>query len=504
MSLGRSSLLFDPAAAVAGAFVVTLATMAPAAAADPEASVVRPRPPSNEPVAPEPQPPPERERTAADVADAPVPGDESGRVEPEPIEGGDSAARQVARGLLFFPKIVVTGVLAVPRGGVWVFDRYDLMNQYYRVFYNDARTIGLHPTLVVDLSLGVVAGGRFVHKDLFGEREQLTAQAAWGSRFRQIYSAGFRSGDRFGKRLWFELDAAYERRPHDAFYGIGNDDQMTVDPSAPPTPIDPRVDSTSIEARYRQDRARLAALADVRPISHLHLRAAGALSEVEFGPGDQGEPIDARYQTAGLVGWGGARYGYGELAVRWDSRRAVRRVEPAAVYSGGSLAEVHAGRVHRLDDGPDFWRYGADLQHFMRLGDGPRVLAARLHGEAVTGGRDEVPFSELPMLGGPIYLRGYDLDRFRDRVAAFGSLAYQWDLSQWFSASLFVDAGRVYPSLDELSLDDMRVGYGLGLEAHSFENFVAEATIASSIDGGVQLNLAFNRVFDLDERVRRK
>src|SRR5262249_47332439 len=126
------------------------------------------------------------------------------------------------------------------------------------------------------------------------------------------------------------------------------------------------------------------------------------------------------------------------------------------------------------------------------------------HGEGVTGSRDEVPFTELPRLGGSTYLRGYPLDRFRDRVAAFGSAEYSWDLSQWFSANLFVDVGRVYSSLDELSLDHLRMGYGIALEAHSVQSFLLEGSIASSTDGGIFLNLSFNPVYDIDERVRRR
>jgi hypothetical protein len=244
--------------------------------------------------------------------------------------------------------------------------------------------------------------------------------------------------------------------------------------------------------------------ADLRAWRDLHLRAAGALSEVEFGQPDQGESITAVYTPGGLVGFGGVQYGYGELELRWDNRHRVTVMEPVSVHSTGELASVFGGRMHRLDDGPDFWRYGLDLQKFVRVAQGPRVIIAHLHGEGVTGGRDEVPFTELPQLGGPTYLRGYALDQFRDRIAAFGSVAYQWDLSQWFSASMFTDVGRVYPSMSELSLDHLRMGYGVAIEAHSVDNFVLEGSLGSSIDGGLFLNLSFNPVYDLDERVRRR
>ena len=468
---------------------------APSAPGD-RVSVVQPRRPA-EPVVPVAQDQPAGELTAEDVARSPLPGDESGRKDPGER---DSALRQIGRGLLFFPKLAVDLALSPVRGGVWAVDRYHLPDLYRKVFFNDALTIGLYPTISIDSSYGVVAGARFIHRDLFGRHEQLGLQAAAGSRFRQIYAATLRTGQGLSDRFEISVDAGYERRPHDAFYGIGNSDTMAFTG----TPVDPIADPSSVEARYRQARARFAVTADLRTWRQLHLRAAGAASRVEFGPGDQGEPIDQRFDTSKLPGFGGIEYGYSELELRWDGRHARTPLEPDSVYSEGSLAAVFGGRVHRLDDGPDFSRYGVDLQHFFRIARGPRVIALHFHGEGVTGSRDEVPFTELPSLGGSTYLRGYALDRFRDRVAAFGSAAYSWDLSQWFSANLFVDAGRVFPDLDQLSLDHLRVGYGAAIEAHSLNAFVFEGSIASSIDGGLSLNLSFNRAFDIDERVRRK
>jgi hypothetical protein len=493
---------------------VAILLAAPSAAADPEpparVSVVHPRPPKED-VVPNPAPAnqPAGELTAADVAADPVPGFESGRA--DPIDDGDTAWRAVGRGALFVPRLVIDAALTPLRTALWANERYHLTDWYRRVFFNDAETIGLYPTLSVDSALGVSAGARFVDHDLFGEREDLAVQAAVGSRYRQIYAASLTTGKRLGDRFSLKLDAGYERRPHDAFYGVGNGDRVAITgmpPGPPAIQIDPRVDSTAVETHYRQDRARLSVTADLRVWDHLHVRPAGAVSEVQFGNGDSGEPIDMRYDPRGLVGWGGIEYGYGELELRWDDRREATVMEPRSVYSTGTLAAVFAGQMHRLDTGPDFWRYGVDLEKFLRLADGPRVLIGHLHGEAVTGRRDEVPFTELPKLGGPTYLRGYALDQFRDRVAAFGSLAYAWDLSQWFSASVFTDAGRVYSSVDELAseqlIDHLRVGYGVAIEAHSVDSFVLEGSLGSSIDGGLFVNLSFNPVYDLDERVRRR
>lgn len=462
-------------------FFVTLAIAVPAVA-DPIASTTTtpPLPPSE----PAPQPV-KREPCADDVVGAPVPGQESGRSDPG--DDGDSTLRVLGRDALWLPKMIVDLGLSPIRGGVWLYDRYQLDQLYYRVFFNDDRTIGLTPSLGYDTTYGVSGlsvGARFVARDVFGEHEHLALAAATGMIYQQLYSLELRSGDRFGRRFHTELDAGFERRPHDAFYGLGNTDLPT--------------------AYYRQQRMRGALTADARIVSELHLRGAAAASDVTFSRGDIGTPIDSTYMTDQLVGWNGMQYGYGELELRWDDRHNPSAFEPHAVFADGSLAAVFGGREHLFSGGSDFWRYGVDLQHFFRIAQGPRVLALRLHGEGVTGAIDAVPFTELPQLGGLTYLRGYPLGRFRDRVAAFGSAEYQWDLAQQISASLFVDAGRVYDSLGALSVDQLRVGYGAALEGHTDGSFVMQLSLASSLDGGLMFNLAFNPVFDIDERVRRR
>jgi outer membrane protein assembly factor BamA len=132
------------------------------------------------------------------------------------------------------------------------------------------------------------------------------------------------------------------------------------------------------------------------------------------------------------------------------------------------------------------------------------VLALRLRGEGVSGTLAEVPFTELPQLGGPDDLRGYAVDRFRDRVLAVGSAEYEWDLGYLLTASVFVDAGRVFDALDALDARHLRVGYGVALQGHTEYAFGFRGSLSSSIDGGLFLNLSFNQVFVLDERVRRR
>src|SRR5213078_3680983 len=152
-----------------------------------------------------------REMTAADVAGAPVAGDESGRTDPV---DDDSVARQGLRGALFVPKVAVNLALSPARLSAWAYDRYHLDELYYRVFFNDARTIGVIPSASFTSGFGINAGARFVDRDLFGAREQLTIAAGIGGRYQQVYKVAVQSGDRLG-RVAVELDGQYELRPKD-------------------------------------------------------------------------------------------------------------------------------------------------------------------------------------------------------------------------------------------------------------------------------------------------
>ena len=450
------------------------------------------------PPATEPPPPAPRDATAADVANAPLPGDESGRTDPSET---DSLARQIGRGVLYVPKLAVELALAPLRAGVWAEDRYQLDDLYYRTFYNADRTIGLYPTGTYASGYGITAGARFSDHDLLGDGELLALQATTGEidgeSYHESLLAQLNTGRRLG-RVQLGAEGSFDRRPNDPFYGIGN-----ADVAAPlAMPVDPRTSDFAASTRYRYQEGRVATYLDARVIDSVHARFTGALADHAYERSLTGPAIDEVYDPAGLVGWTGFANAYGELELRIDKRRRASIWEPHDLHAEGWLAAVAVGRVHELDSGPDFWRGSAELQQFIRFGNGPRMLALRARGEAVSGSTSEVPFSELPMLGGGDFLRGYDFARFRDRVSLLGSAEYVWDLAHWFDAALYVDAGRVYSSVSAIDADHLRVGYGLALEIYDDNSFLFEASVSSSIDGGMFLNVMFNPVFDNRPRWR--
>lgn len=417
---------------------------------------------------------PTDERTAADVAQAPSPGTESGRT-----DGGehDSTLRNIGQGALAVPRALIDIVFAPVRGGLWTYDHYG--TRLHQLAWDDTNTYGGYPTLVVDNNYGVTVGGKFIHRNLFGEHERFDARVVFGGEFNEGVSGTARSGDRLGPETWLEAKGEFERRPKDLFFGIGNV-------------------GDAVKARYRQQLVRAAATLDTKRSDSFHVRIAGALTDLDFDESKEGPPIDMLYPASMLTGFGGTRNLYAELELRYDTRRVTHSLEQKGV-----LIDAFSGRVFQREAGNDYWRYGGEAIRFQPIGIG-RTVATRLHFESVSGEYNDVAFMQLPDLGGKLLLRGYPVDRFRDRVAIAGSTEYFWDVSAFLLASLFVDAGRVYPAMDELSFNDLRVGYGASLQLVEQRSFLAGVSIASSIDGGVFVNLVLDPIYEPEPRVKRR
>lgn len=422
------------------------------------------------------------------------PGEESGRLDEQ---DEDTAGRKLVRGVLFVPRLALELVLLPVRGTVWTYDRFDIGERYYETFYNRDRTFGIVPTAAYATGWGLSVGAKLVSTDTFGEHERLFAYGTWGGTYRLGTAATLDTGDRLGP-FKLEVGGNFDRRPDDAFFGIGNQDTGP----RPMMPVDPRNPPSAFETFHRYQEARAMVNVGWSVWDGVALIAHGAYTDLEYSPSTYGTPIDMVYEPGQITGFqSGVKHLYGQGEVRWDTRRRVSAWEPVDVHAAGSLLDGFGGYVDGILGSGSFWHYGMDLQHYIRFASGPRTLELRLYGEGVTGSVNEVPFTELPYLGGD-YLRGYEYGRFRDRVAAFGTAQYFWDVSKYVDAYVFGDVGRVYSSLDNLTLDHMRAGFGLGLETHTDDGFLLEGYIASSIDGGFFISAAFSPIYDTRPRWR--
>ncbi len=444
------------------------------------------------------------QQTAASVARAPLPDQASGVSRGEPRTFREKL-KIVPRALLFVPRLALEVVDAPVRAGFYTWDRFQVAKRAHDIFWNDAGTVGLYPVFDLQTDYGVTAGARFIARDLFGDKERFSMRASFGGIYNQQYTASLGSGDRLGP-LHLEAKGEYEIDPRERFFGIGNGELV----SAMPEPVDPYVDPAAIDSRFRQRVARGFGRARLRIIGPLSVRLTSGVLHKRFeqpSPGDipPGTDIAEHYQLDELPAFEqGTSYTYNEMEVRYDSRRNGSSWEVDSVPSTGWLVAAYGGRARGFSGAPTHYNlYGGDIQRFIRLGPNPRVLTLRLMAEEIRGQTDEIPFVDLPRLGGPILLRGYDRDRFRDRARAMGSAEYLFDLGAGWSAFAFTDAGRVYPRLEDARLEDIRVGYGGGLQYNTDTSFVARFNLASSIDGGLFFSLSLDPVYDPTARVER-
>jgi len=451
-------------------------------------------------------PPPNREPAPREPSDTDFdnlpPSDQASGVQAGAI-GASEQWRWGPRVLLYPLRGLWWAVLAVPRAGMWAFDRYQLKERFRSVFFNDAGTFGVFPVAFFETGFGLNAGARLLWNDLFGHAEKLRVRASYGGRFRQLYAARVRSGQLLGDRAEVELFGEYQIFPRSRFFGIGADD--LEDSPSDGSLIDPLTDGRAVDTRYRHDDVRFG-LATIAHVSqYVDIRVTASYTSRRFddeADADDSEQIVNTYDTSRLIGFqDGLSNIYAELELVYDSRRVNRfYLSPAAPSTGAKLSAFVGRREGFGKDPSAFFRWGIDAQRYFDLHGGDRVLVVRGYAEGVTGGIEEVSFVDLPRLGGPTLLRGYPRDRFRDRSVTLATIEYNYPAERNFGGYVFADAGRVWRDLRDFDFDGFRLGFGGGIQAHTTNGFLARFFVASSIDGGLFVNLSFDPVFDTRAR----
>jgi hypothetical protein len=352
----------------------------------------------------------------------------------------------------------------------------------------------------VETGLGINAGAHVFDHDLFGHGEHLTLAAGFGGEFKQRYDAWLVSGPlaadtRIGLRL------SYRAWDRSNFFGIGNANQSA------PMPGLQALDE-AVHTRFAQDVSHVELTSSTPLAGPVALILLGAFTHRRFSTDaqlDGFQPILNVYDEMALVGFAhGADNFYGEAALSIDSRSVANRYISQASPSSGWYGRAGAGFTQGVHGDPShYFRYTADLRRYIDLYNGDRVLVMRGYLEGVTAATDAIPFTDLPRLGGTELLRGFAHDRFRDRVAAVGSLEYDFPLQGWVGAYTFVDAGRVAHDLGSLDPNALHVGWGGGLQFHTHDAFLFRVQAAHSTDGTF-LRFALDPTYDTRGKARRK
>jgi hypothetical protein len=442
---------------------------------------------------------------ADDSAPVPVP---PKPVAPELVSGveiPDNTAddHTIARVGLFPVKIVTEGLLAPLRGGAYLLERYQLRDRLERLLFSEDGDLGVYPTAFIETHLGLNVGLHVVDSSLFGHGEHVALGVGYGGQYDQSYDAKLTTGTLLD-HVSLGLRATYRVYDRSDFFGIGN----AALSGAPAGPVDALDDATAVATRFGQHVAHAELYGSGATFGPVSIGGAVALTRRTFeNHADlQGTftPTTDVYAPMSLVGFTtGANNAYGEVSAVLDTREVASRYISRAAPSTGWWATGFVGITRgRGEDPSHYTRYGADVRRYIDLYHGDRVLVVRGYLEGVTAQLDEIPFTDLPRLGGNELLRGFEIDRFRDRVVALASLEYDFPVHYGVNAYGFVDGGRVANDLRDLDPNDVHYGWGFGLQVQSLNAFLLRAQLAHSGEGTF-LRLAIDPVADLRAKKRR-
>lgn len=381
------------------------------------------------------------------------------RFEPE------DAVLFVPRLLMVPPRFALEVVFWPLRQGLRLVEKYYVVEHVEDFLYNDARTAGVMPSLLGFPGAGLSGGLRLFHNDLFGNDESLSVAASFGGLYTQSYRVNLSADHVGGTRLWFEGEASYEAKPNLYFSGIGEGDT-----EATGTALNPY--SAATQTRFSEQRY----LTNFR-FGTMHGRP-GRLIRTGLSVTYNHRRFDAAQRlTAGQLDTTlvydsslipGFQQGADTMEVTADLILDYR--DHPARATDGYYVEAFVGGVPQQGNW-QYFHWGVEASTYFELWAKERVLVLRAFVEGVEGNRDKIPFTELPRLGGPRRLRGYQLNTFRDEKAILGTVEYRWHVHQYITASLFVDVGQVNDNYIDLVLtgDDAhwKAGFGGGLRIGS-------------------------------------
>lgn len=139
----------------------------------------------------------------------------------------------------------------------------------------------------------------------------------------------------------------------------------------------------------------------------------------------------------------------------YDSRDNI--ICPSKGVLWESFAQINISAQNQMVS--PFAKFSTDFRQYIPFRK-KSVLAYQVFLESTAG---EVPFRELPRLGGPFVHRGYYQGRFRDNHLVFAQAEWRQNMFWRVGTTLFGSLGRVYKSFDETLMTNYRPAAGAGL-----------------------------------------
>ena len=169
------------------------------------------------------------------------------------------------------------------------------------------------------------------------------------------------------------------------------------------------------------------------------------------------------------LGHGGGSFYKGQGALRYDTRDNYLNATRGLLEE--ALVEYGIGKGGSFKGGG----FSYEHRHFVPLKE-KWVFGYRAFGSTMFG---DLPFYELPLLGGSRTVRGLPKARLRGHGRVLINSELRWlgfQVSQRINLDLggllFADAGHIFEPADGPSLDNWRAGYGLGLRFYWYSTIL--------------------------------
>ena len=376
---------------------------------------------------------------------------------------------------------LVRGIRYGLGGIVWI-----LVSPFRAINYAEARwhvlsdpilvtkghTAGVLPSLAFQSGFGFTIGARAFIDNYFGAGEEVSATASTGGSVVQAYQLKAdlqRLGD---APIYVRSRVRFEENSNLMFAGVGNAGTTSVTGTVP-------VRSASAKTRFSQTRLLTALSSGVQLGSgtpRLRIGANAIFNDRSFGgagSSSRDPSIEMIYDTSTLRGFD---TGYRNLELTGEIELDTR--DTLGPTQHGGMARAFAGGGSPLG-GAEYMHYGAEGAYFVTPWWPRRTFVGRLALDGVRDRDEDIPFTELPRLGGAGLLRGYSTDQLRDKLATVATLEYHYPIHENFSGQLFVEAGEVGRTYTELAdLAHVHVGYGGGVIWHRPKTVRARIDIA--------------------------
>jgi hypothetical protein len=298
---------------------------------------------------------------------------------------------------------------------------------------------------------GFLSLGPGYRHQLLNDRAFVDASAAVSWRAYTMMQARFEMPALFDSHFSFGMQTMWQDQTQISYFGIGPNSLQ------------------SNESQYQMQSIDTVAYATLRPVPSLaltgefgFLRRPDILSpggpfkpslpttEQEF-PNDPGvsEPFQPNYL-------------YSEVSLTSDTRDHRSRPTSGSLYRAQFTSWVDQSTSIGTFT---FRQYEAEALHFIPVMQN-RDWVLALHGWIVWSdvpSGNQVPFYLLPSIGGNNSLRSYDDYRFHDQNLALFNAESRWGLWAHLDGALFLDAGNVRQSVQDLNLDKISVGAGIRL-----------------------------------------